>query len=78
MTRSEIFREIKNLPPGEQLLVLETVARHLRQQIKPDAESAARGSDLAQAAKALLSDYQSDAELTAFTSLDQEDFHETR
>ena len=31
--------------------------------------------DLAAAAKALLLDYQSDADLTAFTSLDGEDFH---
>jgi predicted DNA-binding protein len=31
--------------------------------------------DLAAAAQALLADYQKDAELTAFTALDAEDFH---
>jgi metal-responsive CopG/Arc/MetJ family transcriptional regulator len=31
--------------------------------------------DLAKAAKALLADYQGDPELTAFSSLDAEDFH---
>lgn len=31
--------------------------------------------DLASAAKALLADYQGDADLTAFTALDAEDFH---
>jgi predicted DNA-binding ribbon-helix-helix protein len=31
--------------------------------------------DLAAAAQALLADYQSDPELTAFTALDAEDFH---
>ena len=31
--------------------------------------------ELAAAAKALLPDYQNDADLTAFTSLDGEDFH---
>ena len=31
--------------------------------------------DLAQAAEALLADYQNDPELTAFTALDSEDFH---
>jgi predicted DNA-binding protein len=31
--------------------------------------------DLAEAAKALLPDYQGDSELTAFTALDVEDFH---
>ncbi len=34
-----------------------------------------RRQQLAQAAEALLADYQTDPELTAFTALDGEDFH---
>jgi hypothetical protein len=36
---------------------------------------ARKKQELARAANALLADYQSDTELTAFTALDAEDFH---
>ena len=46
------------------------VREMLQQQIKER-----RKQDLKAAAEALLSDYESDSELTAFTALDVEDFH---
>jgi predicted DNA-binding protein len=47
-------------------LVREMVEKQLEERKK---------QDLTMAAKALLADYQGDAELTAFTALDAEDFH---
>ena len=75
MTNSEIINQLKQLTTAERLAVIEAATRLIREDLSlPGADENAQESQLAQAAKALLADYQSDRELTAFTSLDGEDF----
>jgi ectoine hydroxylase-related dioxygenase (phytanoyl-CoA dioxygenase family) len=75
MTNSEIIDQLKQLTTAERLAVIEAATRLIREDLsQPEANENAEDEQLAQAAKALLADYQSDRELTAFTSLDGEDF----
>jgi ectoine hydroxylase-related dioxygenase (phytanoyl-CoA dioxygenase family) len=75
MTNSEIIDQLKQLTTAERLAVIEAATRLIREDLsQPDANENAEDEQLARAAKALLADYQSDRELTAFTSLDGEDF----
>jgi hypothetical protein len=75
MTNSEIIDQLKQLTTAERLAVIEAATRLIREDLlQPEANEDAEDEQLAQAAKALLADYQSDRELTAFTSLDGEDF----
>jgi len=75
MTNSEIIDQLKQLTTAERLAVIEAATRLIREDLsQPEANENAEDELLAQAAKALLADYQSDRELTAFTSLDGEDF----
>jgi hypothetical protein len=75
MTNSEIIEQLKQLTTAELLAVIEAATRLIREDLsQPEASENAEDKQLAQAAKALLADYQSDRELTAFTSLDGEDF----
>ena len=75
MTNSEIIDQLKQLTTAERLAVIEAATRLIREDLsQPEAHENAEDEQLAQAAKALLADYQSDRELTAFTSLDGEDF----
>jgi hypothetical protein len=75
MTNSEIMDQLKQLTTAERLAVIEAATRLIREDLsQPVANENAEDEQLAQAAKALLADYQSDRELTAFTSLDGEDF----
>ncbi len=69
MTTAAIIQEISQLPWQEKLLVMEKTIEALRHSPKMTVE---------QAADALYHDYRTDAELTAFTSLDQADFYEAR
>ena len=55
--------------------MIEAATRLIREDLsQPETNENAEDEQLALAATALLSDYQSDGELTAFTSLDAEDF----
>ncbi|MGI9069314.1 MAG: hypothetical protein ACR2HX_23300 [Pyrinomonadaceae bacterium] len=75
MTNSEIIDQLKQLTTAERLAVIEPATRLIREDLsQPEANENAKDEQLAQAAAALLADYQSDGELTAFTSLDPEDF----
>jgi hypothetical protein len=75
MTNSEIIDQLKQLTTAERLAVIEAAIRLNREELsQPDTNETADDKQLAQAAPALLADYQSDPELTAFTSLDGADF----
>lgn len=75
MTNREIIDQLKQLTTAERLAVIEAATRLIREDLsQPEANENTEDEQLAQAAKALLADYQSDPELTAFTSLDGEDF----
>ena len=75
MTNSEIIDQLKRLTTAERLAVIEAATRLIREDLsQPQANGGTNDEQLVQAATALLADYQSDAELTAFTSLDGEDF----
>jgi len=75
MTNSEIIDQLKQLTTAERLAVIEAATRLIREDLsQPRVKENAADEQLAQAAKELLADYQSDKELTAFTSLDGEDF----
>ena len=72
MTNGEIIDQLKQLTTAERLAVIEAATQLIREDLS-HAENAA-DAQLAEAAKALLPDYQSDRELTVFTALDGEDF----
>jgi ectoine hydroxylase-related dioxygenase (phytanoyl-CoA dioxygenase family) len=75
MTNREIIDQLKQLTTAERLAVIEAATRLIREDLsQPKANENAEDEQLTRAAKALLADYQSDRELTAFTSLDGEDF----
>jgi hypothetical protein len=75
MTNSEIIAQLKQLTTAERLAVIEAATRLIREDLsQSEAKENAQDKQLAEAAHALLADYQSDRELTAFTSLDGEEF----
>lgn len=75
MTNSEIIAQLKQLTTAERLAVIEAATRLIREDLSQLEWNEKPGDDeLALAAAALLADYQSDQDLTAFTSLDGEDF----
>jgi hypothetical protein len=81
MTTTDMLKELKRLPMDQQLAFVEAALHLVRQELAPRARSTTAGTprsagrrQMAAAAKKLLSDYASDRELTAFTSLDAEDF----
>ncbi|HEV7796961.1 MAG TPA: hypothetical protein VGO73_02300 [Pyrinomonadaceae bacterium] len=74
MTNSEIIDQLKQLTTAERLAVIEAATRLIREDLSSFEGSENGEEQLAQAANALLADYQSDRELTAFTSLDGDDF----
>ena len=70
MSDSEIIDQLRQLTTAERLAVIEAATRLIREDLsQPEANEHAEDQQLAQAAKALLADYQSNRELTAFTSL---------
>ena len=69
METVNIIKEIVKLPLIERLLVIENALKSIR-------EETAKGKSLKEGAKALLSDYKTDKDLIAFTSLDSVDFYE--
>ncbi len=80
MTRTDILEALNQLPPDERLDVVESTLHRLREQLcSPAAVGAAeRDERLSIAADALKSAYETDRELTAFTTLDADDFHAAR
>jgi hypothetical protein len=77
MTQIEILQELKKLTSTERLAVAEAVLRLLREDLQQTDQTSANNqikAQLAKAAQALLPDYKSGGELTAFTVLDSEDF----
>ena len=75
MTNSEIIDQLKQLTTAERLAVIEAATRLLQQDLsQSEIDVSTHDRQLAQAAAALLADYQSDPELVSFTSLDGEDF----
>ena len=75
MTNSEIIDQLKQLTTAERLAVIEAATRLIQQDLaQSETEVGTQDKQLAQAATALLADYQADPELVAFTSLDGEDF----
>ena len=71
MTNSEIIDQLKQLTTAERLAVIEAATRLIREDLsQPDANEKAEDKQLALAATALLADYRTDRELTAFTSLE--------
>ena len=77
MTQAEILQELKRLPVLDRLTVVETALHLIREDLQREEHAEDRlqtKQQLAAAAEALLADYASDEELTAFTVLDSEDF----
>lgn len=70
MSTREIIQEINKLPLQERLLVVEKILELIR--------TTELAHQLTVAAEELSPDYKSNKELTAFSSLDLEDFYETR
>ena len=80
MTNREILEELKRLPTADRLRIVEFTVHELREELTGESLPVTEKSDgrLAQAAQALLADYTSDSELTAFTALDSEPLHASR
>lgn len=70
MGTKEILKEIKKLPVNERMLIVEKVLKNIRE--------ASIKKNMEEAADALLEDYNSDKELTAFSSIEYEQFYEAR
>lgn len=70
METKEIIHEIERLPIQKKMVIIEQTLRSIRH--KQDK------NQMEKAAELLQKDYKVDKELTAFTSLDLEDFYETR
>lgn len=70
MRTNELIREIQRLPIAKRIYVIEKTVHSIRTQEDKNI--------MKKAADTLLSDYKTDKELTVFTSLDFEDFYETK
>jgi hypothetical protein len=80
MTRNDILEELNKLPADERLGIVESALHQLREQYLAGRmdETAQRRERLSIAADALKTAYETDSELTAFTTLDRDDFHASR
>lgn len=81
-TFARIWRDLRSLRPSERLAIVDLILNPVQEDIF-EIELASRNRvenkrQLAAAAKILLSDYETDEELTAFTTLDDEPFYEPR
>lgn len=70
MGTKEILNAIKKLPVSDRMLIVEKTLKNIRE--------AAIKKNMEEAADALLEDYKSDKELTAFTAIDFGSFYEAR
>lgn len=77
MTRIELIEAIRELPTKERLEVIEAAIHTLQEDLQPSLQDEHK-QHMARAAEALLKDYEDDRELTCFTALDGEAFHEQR
>jgi hypothetical protein len=77
MTRTDILDELSKLPADERLSIVETTLHQLREQLRAGRLDAAaeRRERLSVAADALKTVYETDRELTAFMTLDRDDYH---
>lgn len=69
MEAVNIIKEIVKLPIIERMLIIENAMKSIREETE-------KRTSLKEGAQALLSDYKTDKELTAFTALDSVDFYE--
>lgn len=72
MKRLDLLTELQKLTPPKRLAVIEGALQQLRADLEtppPTLSAEERTRQMATAAKALLADYTTDAELTAFTAL---------
>ncbi|MGH2588211.1 MAG: hypothetical protein ACRDJE_25105 [Dehalococcoidia bacterium] len=83
MSQAQLLEELRRLPVQERLAVVETTLHELRQEIgsmSPETSRADASDErrrwLRAAALAALPLYEDGGELTAFTSLDGEPFHD--
>lgn len=74
MTLAEILEELPKLTPAERQSIIEAASQLNRKELTQQAWSEEQ-QQMAQAAQALLPDYEAGGELTIFTTLDSEDFH---
>ncbi|HNC39520.1 MAG TPA: hypothetical protein PK492_09150 [Chitinophagaceae bacterium] len=70
MQTTDLIHEIQRLPLTKRILVLEEIVKSIK---KEEAQN-----HMEMAAEALYEEYVNDGELTAFTSLDLENFYETK
>lgn len=70
METEQIINEIKRLPVKKRMLVVEKTIKSIRE--------SELEKKMTTAVDALIQDYKNDRELTAFTAIDSDDFHETR
>lgn len=71
----QVMNIVKSLPLSEKLYIIELIFKDLREHttdIEKEEEKRKKAAHL------LLQDYQNDEELTVFTTLDNESFHETK
>ena len=81
MTKTDIMEELGKLPPAERLRIIEATLHRVREELQGTglpAQVADRRARMTAAAQALRHDYETDKELTAFTTLDAEDVHASR
>jgi len=80
MTRTDVLDELSKLPADERLGIVETTLHQLREQFRSGRLDAAaeRRERLSVAADALKTAYETDRELTAFMTLDRDDYHASR
>jgi hypothetical protein len=69
MSTREILQSIRQLPFNERLSIIEKTLKTLHE---------SKDTQLEKAANALMADYKTDKELTAFTAIDFENFYEAR
>lgn len=71
MEAAVILKEIVKLPLSDKMLILEKTIKSMRKET-------GKKRRLAAGAKALFENYKTDKELITFTSLDSENFYETK
>jgi len=70
METEALIKEIQQLPVSQRMYLAERIIHSIREQ--------SERTQLEEATELLLEDYKSDSELTIFTSIDLDDFYETR
>ena len=80
MTQAQLLSEFRELSMREQIEMLHAGLAVIREvmEVTDEQHHSDPKRGLADAAQLLLADYEGDAELTCFTSLDGEPFHATR